>query len=98
MSWAKGITKLYTKTKSTSFNENYETAYRHVDPINQVVYCQKCNFVAPMSLSFEEYLWLHERYNEAISGTCKIVFEPNSINLFSSNLINLKDKHDDKSL
>ncbi|AAZ38277.1 ORF-111 [Agrotis segetum nucleopolyhedrovirus A] len=53
--------------KNTNFKES---GCRIVDLVNQVVYCEKCDFIAPLSLSFEEYTSLHRRYNNIIENVC----------------------------
>ncbi|AAG53792.1 unknown [Helicoverpa armigera nucleopolyhedrovirus] len=40
---------------------------RIIDTENSVVRCVKCLFVAPMSISFEEFLYLHRIFNQAVN-------------------------------
>nr|QKO28987.1 hypothetical protein [Spodoptera exigua multiple nucleopolyhedrovirus] len=93
MWWAKGTTSLSTTKENTSFEDS---AHRRVDYHNQVVYCQKCKFVAPMSLSFENYIRLHKLYNQIINGTCTLLPEADSMS--AVNLVKRQDKHEDKTL
>ncbi|QEI03548.1 hypothetical protein [Spodoptera cosmioides nucleopolyhedrovirus] len=98
MWWARGITSLSTTSENTSFED---TAHRRIDQHNQVVYCQKCKFVAPMSLSFENYVKLHKLYNKIADGTCTLSLEEaDSMSgaASSSNLVKCHDKHEDKTL
>ncbi|AXU41699.1 ORF104 [Spodoptera eridania nucleopolyhedrovirus] len=97
MWWGRGTTSLSTTSENTSFED---TAHRRIDQHNQVVYCEKCKFVAPMSLSFENYIRLHKLYNEITNGTCMIFSEADdSMSVSSSNLVKYHDdKHEDKTL
>jgi hypothetical protein len=93
MWWGRGTTSLSTTSENTSFKDS---AHRCIDEHNQVVYCEKCKFVAPMSLSFENYITLHERYNEIVDGTCTFSLEANSMS--ASNLIKHNNNCEDKTL
>lgn len=53
--------------KNTSFKES---ASRRVDEFNQVIFCDKCKFVAPLFLSFEKYIELHNRFCEIVKNDC----------------------------
>ncbi|QNV47897.1 ac56-like protein [Alphabaculovirus altersperidaniae] len=90
MWWDNATSNRSTTTKSTSFSD--DTAHRRIDHYNQVVYCQKCKFIAPMSMSFEKYIELHKRYNEIVTDTCIISFKANSMS--ASNLIKHHNRED----
>ncbi|AKN80633.1 hypothetical protein [Perigonia lusca single nucleopolyhedrovirus] len=47
----------------TKLNINFS---RHVDHTDNVIRCDHCAFVAPMSIQFEEYIKLHDMFNEII--------------------------------
>ncbi|ADB84391.1 hypothetical protein [Apocheima cinerarium nucleopolyhedrovirus] len=75
MSWAEEIIKTILMKKSTNFKRTYNTVYissdgRIADEENQIVKCVECNFVAPMSISHEEYQLLHNVYNSIIKPYC----------------------------
>nr|AGS47899.1 hypothetical protein wdlz-06GM53 [Ectropis obliqua nucleopolyhedrovirus] len=62
--------------KNTSFkslNSNaipllvMETNYREYNEYDNVVSCRLCKFTAPLSLSYEEYLFLHHSYNQILN-------------------------------
>ncbi|ACI28821.1 agip120 [Agrotis ipsilon multiple nucleopolyhedrovirus] len=90
MSSASGTTRRCLTRKNTSSND---TAARRIDEDNQVVYCVKCNFVAPMSLSFEQYVELHKCYNEIVANNC-LLFGADSIKAFGEDLIKFTDCED----
>ncbi|AXS67708.1 ac56-like protein [Cryptophlebia peltastica nucleopolyhedrovirus] len=43
---------------------------RRVDETDQVIRCAHCLFVAPISLSYEEYQYLHRVYNNLLCQDC----------------------------
>lgn len=43
---------------------------RRVDDYDQIVYCEECGFVSPMSVSFEEFKRLHNRFNFILGRVC----------------------------
>ncbi|QYC92781.1 AC56 [Trabala vishnou gigantina nucleopolyhedrovirus] len=66
MWWANVILKIYSTKKNTNFNRSrivVESHNRLVDQYNNIVTCKNCLFMAPLSISFEEYMCLHDRYN-----------------------------------
>ncbi|QAT90389.1 hypothetical protein KM622_gp103 [Spodoptera exempta nucleopolyhedrovirus] len=70
MSSESGTTKRCSTRKNTSFKES---ASRRVDEFNQVIFCDKCKFVAPISLSFECYIELHDRFCNIVKNNCSAV-------------------------
>ncbi|UJZ89047.1 ac56 [Erannis ankeraria nucleopolyhedrovirus] len=75
MSWAEEILKAILMRKNINFKRTNNTVYtssdgRIADEENQIVKCVKCNFVAPMSISYEEYQCLHREYNTIIEPYC----------------------------
>ncbi|AUV65377.1 hypothetical protein [Alphabaculovirus myunipunctae] len=79
MSSASETTRHSLMRKSTSFSrrinrqqQQRRRRQRRVDGYDQVVYCDNCGFVAPMSISFEEYLQLHGSFNEILGRVCGI--------------------------
>ncbi|ABM45813.1 unknown protein [Spodoptera frugiperda multiple nucleopolyhedrovirus] len=108
MLWDRGITRLFSMKKNTNFDRddhsqhNNDSADRRVDETNQVVYCKNCKFIAPMSISFENYIRLHDEFNKIVFGDCKLVKSPNSLKeplVFSSSTSIIKCCFDeDKTL
>ncbi|ACF05329.1 hypothetical protein [Adoxophyes orana nucleopolyhedrovirus] len=43
---------------------------RLADERDQIVRCLHCSFVAPMSISYEEYIRLHDLFNVLIKQIC----------------------------
>ncbi|AAZ67415.1 orf44 [Trichoplusia ni single nucleopolyhedrovirus] len=73
MSSANGTMENILTKKPTNFNITGGTGLlRCVDENDQIVYCSNCNFVAPMSVSYEHFIWLHEKYNCMVNsrGPC----------------------------
>ncbi|QEI03598.1 hypothetical protein [Rachiplusia nu nucleopolyhedrovirus] len=70
MSSGKGTLKIFSTRKNTGFKiQSRGTGLkRRVDQYNQIVYCVNCRFTAPLSASYEHFIWLHEKYNHIIGG------------------------------
>jgi hypothetical protein len=68
MSSENEITKLCSTRRNTSGNK--DTLGRRVDDYDQIVYCEECGFVSPMSVSFEEFTRLHNRFNFILGRVC----------------------------
>ncbi|AJD80738.1 hypothetical protein [Pseudoplusia includens SNPV IE] len=78
--------------KTTNFNISGGTGLlRCVDENDQIVYCSNCGFVAPMSVSYEHFIWLHEKYNCMVNskGSCAYTISSSSGSSSSNS------KHDD---
>ncbi|AAY83978.1 ORF-47 peptide [Chrysodeixis chalcites nucleopolyhedrovirus] len=70
---------------------------RCVDENDQIVYCLNCKFVAPMSVSYEHFIWLHEKYNCMVNnrGPCAYTISTSNHDIPTAdtpNLIKLVDK------
>ncbi|AAM95116.1 hypothetical protein HaMNV_gp123 [Helicoverpa armigera multiple nucleopolyhedrovirus] len=70
MSSENATTKRCSTRKSTSGNK--DSGGRRVDTYDQIVYCEECGFVSPMSVSFEEYTRLHRRFNFILERVCDV--------------------------
>jgi hypothetical protein len=64
-------TKRCSTKENTSFNEP-DSHGRRVDHFEQIVYCQKCGFVSPMSEKFEDYTELHDHFNCIVRNACVV--------------------------
>nr|AKN91013.1 ORF-43 [Buzura suppressaria nucleopolyhedrovirus]QYF10608.1 hypothetical protein [Buzura suppressaria nucleopolyhedrovirus] len=67
MSWVSAIIKNTLTRKNTSFKNGELTHYvengRIINEIDQIITCYFCGFKAPNSISYEEYLDLHNKFN-----------------------------------
>lgn len=67
MSWVSAIIKNILTNRNTSFKRdepnNYVENKRIIDETDQIVTCFFCKFKAPNSISYEEYLDLHDKFN-----------------------------------
>ncbi|WBB27311.1 hypothetical protein [Mythimna sequax nucleopolyhedrovirus] len=70
MSSVNATTKRCLTKRNTSGNK--DSAGRRVDTYDQIVYCEECGFVSPMSVSFEEYTRLHRRFNFILDRVCDV--------------------------
>lgn len=73
----------YRRRSSDKNKEMQIFIRRQVDEIDQIVKCANCAFIAPISLSFENYIRLHEEYNRLMEKTCnKIYYNDTNIKMY----------------
>ncbi|ABY65762.1 hypothetical protein [Orgyia leucostigma nucleopolyhedrovirus] len=90
MSWVSAILKNILMKKNTNF-KNVSFNGRVVDERDQTVTCTTCKFVAPTSISYEEYLYIHDKFNIVAHGKPCAGGDVNSETLMYCNLNEERD-------
>ncbi|QED40571.1 hypothetical protein [Chrysodeixis includens nucleopolyhedrovirus] len=72
----KETTKAISTKKSTGFKLlGGNGLKRIVDVENQITMCTNCKFTAPLSISYEHFIWLHQQYNHIVGGDGPCVYQ-----------------------